>query len=208
VSRRGVVWSLAIAGTVTCLALAGWYRYQDLNYVMSDYAWVNAPAVWLTTPQAGQVTRVDVHPGELVHPGEPVAVERTATGQRVTLSAKVGGRIAAQPVAAGSDVVAGTPVAAIVQTGSATVLAEIPETSMANVTRGQTVTVTLDGFPGHTYTGIVSRIGRSTLSTTSPLLSVSAFTKEVQYVPVTIRIPGGIPAPVVAGETADVTIHI
>jgi multidrug resistance efflux pump len=208
VKRTGVVWGLAVAGVIVCLAIAAWYRYQDLNYVSTNYAWVNASSVWITAPATGRVTTVYHTVGARVRRGALLAVETTPSGGRLALYAPVGGRLGPVPVSPGSDVLAGTPLMAIVETATARVVAEIPETSAANVAVGDTVTVALDSDPGRTLTGTLVHIGRSTLATTSPLLSVTPFTKEVQYVPLTIQIPGGLPHPVIAGTTATVQIHI
>jgi len=96
----------------------------------------------------------------------------------------------------------------VVAVGRATVVAEVPETAMSNVHRGQTVTVTLDAYPGQSLIGTVARIGRATLSTTTQILTIGTFSKQVQYVPVIIRMSGGWPGRVEAGESATVSIHI
>jgi multidrug resistance efflux pump len=93
----------------------------------------------------------------------------------------------------------------IVRLDRAQVVAEVPETSASRVKVGQSTDVTLDAEPSDTLQGTVTAIGRETLASTSPLLAEDPFAKEVQWVPVWIRLQGSGWHPK-AGESAVVRI--
>lgn len=96
---------------------------------------------------------------------------------------------------------------AIVQLQNSQIVADIPESRARKVAIGQAVDVTLSAYPGTTFTGRVTHIGSATLSTLSPLLQVGTFSKERQWIPVTITVNPGSDQ-FLAGENASVRIHI
>lgn len=75
-----------------------------------------------------------------------------------TLKAPLDGIIAERNVSAGQTVQQGATLFTIVDLATLELNASAPVGSSAQLTKGQTVTVTVEGLPGHTYTGIVDRI--------------------------------------------------
>jgi membrane fusion protein (multidrug efflux system) len=207
--RRAAAWLIVLGGFLCLAAVAAWYRYQDLNYITSDYAFVNAPAVWVSAPALGRVTRMLAGPGDRVAKGAPLLDEVTASGQHVTVRAPARGRVGPAMVFPGSEVLPGSDLIGLVETGHEDLVAEIPEASIQNVATGDVVDVMLTAYPGTTFNGTVAHIGRATLNQASPLLpSTNAFTKQQQYVPIIVTFTAGGPSRLFAGETATIRVHI
>ena len=83
-----------------------------------------------------------------------------------------------------------TPVLSLVETGDSWVEANFKETDLTKMQVGQTATVTIDAYPGHTFTGEVASIGAGTGAEFSLLPAQNAtgnWVKVVQRVPVRIR---------------------
>jgi membrane fusion protein (multidrug efflux system) len=208
-TRGAVVGLIGGVGAACLAAIAGWYAYQGANYVDTSYAWVSAPAPWVDAPTPGQISRVAATVGHRVRRGQTVMVETALTGRTIALKAPVSGIVGSEPYAQGSDVLTGAALFTVEAVSQATVLAEIPETSISRVSVGDRVTVTLDGHPGVSVDGRVVRKGQQTLAMTSPLISLTPFTKELQYVPIEVRLaPGSDTGRLVVGETASIQVKV
>ena len=83
-----------------------------------------------------------------------------------------------------------TALLSLVETGSTWVEANFKETELTNMHPGQTATVSIDAYPGHTFQGEVASVGAGTGSEFSLLPAQNAtgnWVKVVQRVPVRIR---------------------
>lgn len=72
-----------------------------------------------------------------------------------TIRAPFGGRISGKPLQPGTVVSPGVPIARIVGGEGAYFEGQVPEVSVARITVGQQVQVTVDALPGQRYTGTV-----------------------------------------------------
>ena len=75
-----------------------------------------------------------------------------------TIVSPIDGFVTGKPAKVGQVVSPGTPVASIVSLDGVYFEGQVPETEIANVSIGQTATVTLDAIPGRTFTGSVVAI--------------------------------------------------
>lgn len=208
-TRGATVGLVSGFGVLVLAAIAAWYAYQGANFVDTSFAWVNAPTPWVDAPQPGQITDVRAVPGQAVHRGETVMVETTISGRRVRLTAPISGTVGPEPYARGSYVLSGASLFVVADLNRANVLAEIPEAQISRVAPGDRVTVSLDGNPGTTVSGRVVRKGRETLATTSPLIALTPFSKELQYVPIEVQLtPGADTGHLVVGETASIQVKV
>ncbi|WP_020376661.1 efflux RND transporter periplasmic adaptor subunit [Sulfobacillus thermosulfidooxidans] len=204
---RWVFGVVALMGVLVLGAIAGFDAYDQAHYVDSSYAYVTAPYVWEPASTLGTVSHVFVHTGEHVTSGTLLAEVTTPSGNTQDIYARKGGIVGSIAVAKGASVDPKEDLMAIVQLQNSQIVADIPESRARKVAIGQAVDVTLSAYPGTTFTGRVTHIGSATLSTLSPLLQVGTFSKERQWIPVTITVNPGSDQ-FLAGENASVRIHI
>lgn len=111
---------------------------------------------------AGTVTAVYVRRGDIVEPGDVVAmIDASIPGSRYMASpvtAKVGGEISDVSVTVGQKITTSTVVATIVSDKTLYVEANIPEKYMGTLKNGMTATFTSVAYPDRTYTGVVRYI--------------------------------------------------
>ena len=111
------------------------------------------------------------------------------TGGKV--ASPVTGVVTALTATPGETVFPGQPLLTLTQPQNASIVANVPETAIRNVKVGQSVNVTIDAYPGTTFTGTVSAIQPATQASLSlfPASALSGtFTKVTQLVPVMVRI--------------------
>jgi multidrug resistance efflux pump len=131
------------------------------------------------------------------------------TVSRVNITAPVSGDVATTSVAAGQDVAAGTPLVTLVQLNTVYVTANITETNIRNVHRGESVNVTVNAVPGVTFHGTVTAVAPATQSFFS-LIPASAtagtYVQTVQRIPVNIRLHT-MGYTLLPGESCSVRVH-
>ncbi|MCC6350433.1 MAG: HlyD family secretion protein [Candidatus Eisenbacteria bacterium] len=127
------------------------------------------------------------------------------------VTAPVSGVVSRKNVDPGQYLQAGQSTMAVVELDSIYVVANLKETSIANVRVGDDVRVDVDAYPGHPFKGHVESLSPATGATFSLLPPDNAtgnFTKVVQHVPARIRVDG--PAdpqrPLRPGMSVNVTI--
>ncbi|CAM4340966.1 Secretion protein HlyD [Novosphingobium lubricantis] len=111
----------------------------------------------------------------------------------------------------GQMVFPGVPMVSIVRDGSARVEANFKETDLAQMRPGQRAVIEIDAYPGLELAGHVESIGAGTGSEFSVLPAQNAtgnWVKIIQRVPVRIAIDGKADRPLIAGLSADVTVHV
>lgn len=106
-----------------------------------------------------------------------------------TTLAPADGIVAQRTLRQGAFVHAGASLMAVVPLSESFVVANFRETQLAHMNPNQTVQLTVDGFPDHTFTGHVESIAPATGLSFSPIRPDNAtgnFTKVTQRVPVKI----------------------
>ncbi|EWY40240.1 multidrug transporter [Skermanella stibiiresistens SB22] len=104
----------------------------------------------------------------------------------------VDGVIGNKGVQLGQYVKAGTAMLAVVPLPDVYVVANFKETQLAGMRRGQSVTLSVDAFPGHTLRGTVDSFAPASgaqFSLLPPENATGNFTKVVQRIPVRIAVP-------------------
>jgi multidrug resistance efflux pump len=200
---------LVIGGGVTYMV------YMGDNYVSTDNAAVSVPMVTVVAPAAGAVSAVDVAVGQTVTRGQTLFALSPAGGggkgapATVSVPSPVGAVVAALNTSVGSVVAPGSPLATLAQPAAGVVVANVPETEIRNVSVGQSATVTLDAYPGVTFSGHVSAITPATQASLSlfPASALSGtYTKVTQLIPVTVTFDA-LGYRLYEGQDAEVSIH-
>jgi membrane fusion protein (multidrug efflux system) len=104
----------------------------------------------------------------------------------------------------------GVPMVSVVKDDGTRVEANFKETDLGHIRPGQRADLTIDAYPGLVLRGHVDSIGAGTGSEFSVLPaqnSTGNWVKVVQRVPVRIAIDSHSQRPLIAGLSADVTIH-
>jgi membrane fusion protein (multidrug efflux system) len=134
------------------------------------------------------------------------------TNEYTTITAPIGGIIALKNVNPGEVVAAGQPLFSVINDKDVWLSARIEETKISKIKLGQAVDYTIDGYPGHTFTGTVFEISGATNSTFAliPTENTSGnFTKVTQRIPIKITLPENVEEIVFRpGMQALIDVHI
>ena len=147
-----------------------------------------------------------------------VAASRAARDQAALqlsytrITAPATGVVSKKSVEVGQLVQPGQPLMAVVPLQDVWVVANLKETETADVTPGDPAEITVDGYPGRHFRGLVESLAPATgakFSLLPPDNATGNFTKVVQRIPVRIRLAGPAdPAhPLRPGMSAVVTIQ-
>jgi len=147
-----------------------------------------------------------------------VAASRAARDQAALqlsytrITAPATGVVSKKSVEVGQLVQPGQPLMAVVPLQDVWVVANLKETETADVTPGDPAEITVDGYPGRHFRGVVESLAPATgakFSLLPPDNATGNFTKVVQRIPVRIRLAGPAdPAhPLRPGMSAVVTIQ-
>ncbi|MDA8333646.1 MAG: efflux RND transporter periplasmic adaptor subunit [Peptococcaceae bacterium] len=209
---------IVVAAMVVVLAgIFGYYWYENHYFVSTQDAYVDYNIVSLSPQITGRLLDIYVHTGDHVSAGEIVArvddssLPAGANEDLAVVRAPIDGTIIKVLGAVGEMGVPGSPVVQMAALHSLYVTANVQETALYRIKPGQTVTFTVDAFPGHTFQGRVLQIGEATASEFSLLPEQNtsgSFTKVVQRVPVKISIDNYQGVTLVPGLSAEVKIHI
>ncbi|KRA83119.1 HlyD family secretion protein [Altererythrobacter sp. Root672] len=131
--------------------------------------------------------------------------------RRTEIRAPIAGRVAqADRLQIGQQAVTSLPMLTIVADTSSYVEANFKETDLNRMSVGQVAEVRFDAYPDLTLKGHVASIGAGTGSEFSVLPAQNAtgnWVKVTQRVPVRIRLDDKSPRPLIAGLSAEVTVH-
>jgi membrane fusion protein (multidrug efflux system) len=131
---------------------------------------------------------------------------------RTVVRAPVGGTVSqTDRLQVGQMMITGLPAVTIVASDRSWVEANFKETDLQNMRVGQPAEITFDAFPGVALRGHVQSIGAGTGSEFSVLPAQNAtgnWVKVTQRIPVRIAIDQKSARQLIAGQSADVTVHI
>ncbi|MET1249362.1 efflux RND transporter periplasmic adaptor subunit [Sporolactobacillus sp. STCC-11] len=195
---------------------AGYYYYdQATNYVKTDNAVVGGQAISIAAPVSGKLTSWSASQGKNFDANDTVGnIEAVgADGKPVKTAVKMPqtATIAQNAGTKNTFVAAGTQLAQAYNLHELYITANIDETDIENVKAGQKVDISIDAFPGTSFTGKVDQIGTATASTFSLIPSSNSngnYTKVSQVVPVKIKLDGYKGEKLLPGMNVTVKIHI
>lgn len=116
----------------------------------------------------------------------------TLTNEDTRIISPIDGIVALKNVNPGEVITAGQPLFSIINDKDIWLTARIEETKIGKIKLGQTVDYTIDGYPGHTFSGTIFEIGGATNSTFALIPTENAagnFTKVTQRIPIRITLP-------------------
>jgi multidrug resistance efflux pump len=225
-----------IAIVVLMLLLAGggfWlysYLLDSVNYFTTDNASVSANMVVITPLVTGNVQSWDVKEGDAVKSGQILGrqdlgtlVQSSAVNaaslsasadslvNKADIKTPIDGKVVQSNVVQGETISPGMQVAVVADTNNMYIKANIEETAIFRIKEGQKVSISIDAYPGRTFTGFVESVGQATQSAFSlmPSLNTSGtYTKTTQLIPVKINLVNNDNLPLMLGMNATVKIQV
>ena len=205
-------------------AVAYWI-YDSYNFYRTDDAQVSGKIVSVSAPIAGTLTSLNVKLGAQVTAGQtigaitPASITSTpGTGgtsgspASLDLTSPINGTILQVAAVQGQNVAPGLSIVQVTDTNAVNVIAYVDENAISNVNVGQTVDIHIDAYSDTNFTGHVEQIipvaaGQFSLLPNQDPTSGN-FTKVGQRIPVVISLDANFNKLIVAGMSAQVTIHI
>ncbi len=223
---RGFLFPLIVLLIFAGVFIVYRYWHDSAFYVSTDNARVAGALVQVGALNAGRVDSITVDVGSRVERDQPVAYIAlpAASGVvqgtpklgfpgteelRAEVRSPISGVVVARQASVGDTVAAGQPVVTVVDPTSLWVVANIEETKVTRLQRGQAVEVHVDALD-RTLPGYVETITPATAATFSLLPQQNGsgnFTKVTQLVPVKIAVDAqGQTLPL--GGSAEVRIRV
>lgn len=213
--RKLVIINIATLIALVLIAIVGYHYYDEAtNYVKTDNAKIDGTQLTISSPVAGKLISFDKTVGDYVNKDEKLgqvdgqSLSGESTKMDITMPQK--GSIVKVQATENGFVGAGTPIAYAYNMDELYVTANIKETEIDKVQKGDTVDVYVDGYPDTTLNGKVEQIGLATASSFSLLPSSNGnanFTKVTQVVPVKIQLSKEKSLQVIPGMNVTVRIH-
>lgn len=221
---------LVAAMLAVAILILGYFWYESSFYVKTKDARIAAPTVSVSSLIAGSLSDLSVAEGDAVTAGQRLAVQDTSllatsdvpsvTGleqggaiiaDKREIVSPVDGIVVRSTAVQGQIVSAGQSLFTISEAGNMYVSANIEETKVDKLKKGQIVDVSIDALGSKTYQGRVQEIGHATVSTFSIVATQSSsgnFTKVTQLVPIKIRLPKISGMGLVPGMSVEIAVHL
>ncbi|OIK11583.1 HlyD family efflux transporter periplasmic adaptor subunit [Bacillus sp. MUM 13] len=190
---RGRLVLVNIVGIIIIFALVAggaYYYYQSTNFVKTDEAKVAGDLNTIVAPTAGKLKGWNLQEGDNVSKGNTLG--KISDGKHsVTVSSAQDGTVVKKQVSSDQLVQAGQVLAQTIDMSKIYITANIKETELSDIEKGDSVDITVDGDPGTTFEGTLEDIGYATNSVFSIMPAQNSsgnYTKVTQKVPVKISI--------------------
>ncbi|WP_366921990.1 efflux RND transporter periplasmic adaptor subunit [Metallumcola ferriviriculae] len=207
----GIILALAVVGGA---GIAWYYSYQNSHYIVTENANVTGELINIAPGGSGVINEWLVQTGSKVTENQVIgSIEVTAGGSSVTqlLRAPADGTVIKTDATVGKPVAPGQVLAVLTDMNDLYVEANIKETFINEVAKGQLVEVTFDAADGVVLNGEVQSIGLAATSIFSLLPDTNSggsFTKVTRVIPVRINLPDDSGVSVLPGMNAKVKVHL
>lgn len=190
--NRGRLLLTNIIGLIVILAIiagGAYYYYESTNFVKTDEAKVTGDMYQITAPAAGQIKGWDINEGDEVQKDSTVAKVEGET--KTNIKSVADGTLVKKEVQNNQQVRPGTVLGETIDLSKLYITANIKETDIKSIEKGDKVDIVVDGDPDTTFEGTVEQIGYATNSTFNILPATNSsgnYTKVTQKVAVKISI--------------------
>jgi multidrug resistance efflux pump len=204
---KPMIIAAAIVVLLVGLGIAGYFVYEGSFYYQTDNAKVDTMIYQLTAQDSGKLDGMYVTPGEEVTAGQELAHVKNGS----SIKAPIDGTVIDVKMEEGDYVTPADVIMVVAKTSDIYIMANVEETNILQIHKGQTVTVSLDAY-GRSFVGYVAEVN----TVTSTKLSGSAtsfttsgtYTKVTQLIPVKIRLGDEVNLANIIGTNATVKIRI
>ena len=184
------------------------FYWQGTSYISTDNARVTTNIINIVSPMTGRLERYSLVEGQRLERDEIIGWVENAGPLRAPIDGMV-----IKTYAVENQVISPMePVAVIADVSRIHILANIEETDILRIQRGQPATVTIDALGRQQFTGYVADIGRITQAELAgtPLFfnTGGTFTRVTHLIPVEINITDDIDLSHLIGVSARVRINV
>ena len=184
------------------------FHWQNVNYISTDNARVTTNIVSVISPGVGRLERYTIFEGMRVEQDEIIGwIENGGP-----LRAPIDGMVIRSHAVENQVVSPMEPVAVIADVARIHIEANIEETDILRIQRGQSATITIDALGRQQFTGYVAAIGRITQAELAgvPLFfnTGGTFTRVTHLIPVEINIIDDVDLSHLIGVNARVQISL
>lgn len=212
--RRMIIINIITLIVLVGGGVGGYYYYnQSQNYLSTDNAKIDGKVIPIASPVAGKLTEWKAETGKNYNENDKLGTVSTVGPngeQTVDVTIPKNATVVQSNATTNAFVGAGSPIAYAYDMNDLWVTANIEETEVDSVHKGQEVDVYVDAFPDTTLTGKVEQVGLTTANTFSMLPSGNAtanYTKVKQVVPVKVSLDHSKSVNIVPGMNVTVRIH-
>ncbi len=228
-AKKIVIIVIAVIVAIGIIA-GGYFLYESFHYFKTNNASVSADTVKVMPLVSGTIESWNVGEGDDVKQGQILgkqdvsslinsseinqpSLENSADSvlSNAQIKAPIDGKIVQSNVIKGSTAAAGSTVAILADTSNLYIKANIEETDIFQIKVGQKVKITIDAYPGKSFTGYVESISVATqtaLTGTTSLNTSGTYSKVTQLIPVKITLINDENLPLMIGMNATVKISI
>jgi multidrug resistance efflux pump len=207
-----------------------YFNYQDTHFISTENASVSADMISVYPLVTGKLTEWSVKEGDMVKADQILGRQDTGTmvqssainssalsssadavASKADIKSPIDGMVVQNSVIAGQMVAPQSSVATVADMSDIYITANIEETNIFKIKEGQVVDISIDAYPGRSFTGYVSQISSVTNSVFNPFSNITTsgtFSKTTQLIPVKITITGTEDLTLKPGFNATVKIHI
>lgn len=211
--RKTILLSVFSAMIVAVTAVIFYYVYEGLNYVKTEDSKVTGDIVRVSPKIVGELLEFNVEEGDYLEKEQVVGMQSVENIQdenydAALIKAPISGKVIKKQGTIGEILAPGQVMLMLVDSKKLYITANIEETKVEKLKKGQKVDITLDQFGSKKYEGKIASIGQASTSTFSifPSSSGTTFTKVIQKIPVKIEFEHD--DSVLLGTNAIVKIHI
>lgn len=205
--NRSMILAILVLLLLAGAGYAGYYMYQGSFYYQTNNAKVDTIIHQLTANASGQLIRMSVSQGDVVRAGQVLAqVEKGPY-----IQSPVDGTVTNVRMQKGDYVTPSDVVVVVAKTSDMYITANVEETNILKIQKGQSVSVFLDAY-GTSFDGYVEDVNTVTSTKLSGGLSSfttsGTYTKVTQLIPVKIKLVGNVDLANIIGTNATVKIRI
>lgn len=198
---------LLVVALLVLGSTAYYFFVYSAGFLRTENAKVTAKMYPIYPITAGTLLEWNVRDGDFVDKDEVLG--RTQNLPYITSPIK--GSVVQNNAAKNQAVSPTNQLAVIADTDHLYIGVNIEETSIAKISIGQTAEVTIDAYPGVTFSGTVTEIGSTTqtyFSSNSSFTTSGTFTKVTQYIPVKVEISNPDNLPLIFGMNSTVSFDL
>jgi len=200
-----VILTLALAGAT---AAGIYFIWRSAGYLTTDNARVTTTQFNVIPPISGRLERFNLHEGLYVSQNDIIGWVEGGETMRVPFD----GIVIDTSVRQGQQVSSHERIAVIADVNNIHIEAQIEETDIGRIQRGQRAYVTIDTFGNEQFVGYISEIGRITaaeLSGQAMFFNTGGnFTRVVHLIPIEITLEGDMDLDNFIGVNARVRIPL
>lgn len=226
--RELIITGIIVLALIIGGGIAFYYSYENSHYVKTDDAQISADMLTVTPQINGAITQWNVKVGEQVTKGEVLGTQEintmlgSMTGtstfspeaqkaasdlltSKAGIKSPINGEIIQTTAINGQMAATSTSLAVVANMADAYIDTNIKEVNINDVKVGQKVDISIDAFPGKSFSGKVENIGKAAESILSLLPaqnSAGNYTKVTQLTPVKISIDGSANIDLLPGMNA------